>query len=408
VGYAPDDMDFHITPPFGPNSFAAGDINDFAFNSTGYLHVPTPGTWTFTIRSDDGFRLRIGSNNLVVGEFVAPRAPGDSVVPVNFPQAGYYRYSLIYCERGGGAEVEFLVRPPQTSGVGLLVGDPNSPMRVFTSLEIPPIVQPEPSPILGAAGHAVEFRKTSLGMANINAASSLFTLGTNDAQVLALASDNGVAVINYTDDTEDGVFTTGNRLVATPPMTALKGSFLAGAEDNFAMRSSGLLYIPTPGVWNFCVNSDDGFELRMGTTLLQVGAFTTGRAAATTTNRVQIPSAGYYPYQLLYWEYGGGAEVEFFAFGPGQPAAKLVGDPTGLIQVRQPGVPRPRLEIARAGSQVVLRWPAAATGWTPEYANAIASPGTWFNLGGTPMINGTNWVLTDNALPGARFYRLRK
>jgi hypothetical protein len=279
---------------------------------------------------------------------------------------------------------------------------------VFTSLEIPPIVQPEPSPILGAAGHAVEFRKTSLGMANINAASSLFTLGTNDAQVLALASDNGVAVINYTDDTEDGVFTTGNRLVATPPMTALKGSFLAGAEDNFAMRSSGLLYIPTPGVWNFCVNSDDGFELRMGTTLLQVGAFTTGRAAATTTNRVQIPSAGYYPYQLLYWEYGGGAEVEFFAFGPGQPAAKLVGDPTGLIQVRQPGVPRPRLEIARAGSQVVLRWPAAATGWTPEYANAIASPGTWFNLGGTPMINGTNWVLTDNALPGARFYRLRK
>ena len=409
VGYVPNDMDFHSTPPGSPNGFATGDINDFAFNSTGYLHVPTPGTWAFTVRSDDGFRLRIGSNNLVVGEFVAPRAPGDSVVPVNFPQAGYYRYSLIYCERGGGAEIEFLVRPPQTGGVGLLVGDPNSPMRVFTSLEIPPIVQPEPSPILGAAGHAVEFRKTSFGVANINSAYILFDLGTNDAQVLAVASDNGVAVINYSDDTADGVFTTGNRLVATPPMTALKGSFLVGAEDNFGMRSSGLLYIPTPGVWNFCVNSDDGFELRMGTNLLQISAFTTVRGAATTTNRVQIPSAGYYPYQLLYWEYGGGAEVEFFAFGPGQAAAKLVGDPNGLIQVRQPGTPRPRLEILRAGSQVVLRWPAVATGWTPEYASAVASPGSWFNLGGTPAVNGTNWVLTDNVLPNTgRYYRLRK
>ena len=146
----------------------------------------------------------------------------------------------------------------------------------------------------------------------------------------------------------------------------------------------------------------------MGTNLLQVSAFTTGRAPATTTNRVQIPTAGYYPYQLLYWEYGGGAEVEFFAFGPGQPAPKLVGDPTGLIQVRQPGVPRPRLEILRAGSQVVLRWPAVVTGWTPEYANAIAAPASWFNLGGTPMVSGTNWVLTNNVLPGARFYRLRK
>ena len=42
---------------------------------------------------------------------------------------------------------------------------------------------------------------------------------------------------------------------------------------------------------------------------------------------MSAPSAGYYRYQLIYFELTGGSQIDFFARGPGQPAHMLVGDP---------------------------------------------------------------------------------
>jgi subtilisin-like proprotein convertase family protein len=68
----------------------------------------------------------------------------------------------------------------------------------------------------------------------------------------------------------------------------------------------------------------------------------------------------------------------------------------------------PTLGIARAGTNVLLRWPAAAAGY-----GLVAKSGLDSGLGWNPVAglvtttNGTNFVTTP-AGPGTRFFRLRK
>lgn len=407
-GYFGSDRDFHSVP--GTPTFAAGNIDDFAMSASGYLYVPAAGNWVFTVRSDDGFRLRIGSNDTVVAEYVDGRAPGDSVAVVNFPRPGYYHYELTYFENFGGSQIEFLVRPPQTSGVGLPVGDPNSPMRVFRDLDLPPVVRPVREPFIpGGAGHQVEFRKSSFNLTDVPVAESLLGLPASDARVLAVASDHGVSVINYDDASGSPGFFPGDRQIATPPMSASKGIFSAGADDNFAMRASGFIQVTNPGLWSFVTHSDDGFQLRLGTNQQVVSAHLAPRAPAATTNRVDLPVAGFYPFELIFFEWGGGALVEFFAFGPGQPTPTLVGDPSGVLRVYQNGTSEVRLFIRQTGNQVILRWPSDATGFTLEGCSAFAGGSTaWTPVPGTPSLGSQYWQQIDTLGATPRYYRLRK
>jgi hypothetical protein len=282
-------------------------------------------------------------------------------------------------------------------------------LLVFSDLEVAPTLRPEPEPVVpAAAGHFVEFRKGNFNLTNILAAFSLLGMTTNDARVLALAVDHGAGVINYDDASGTTGFFAGDRQVATPPLGVRKGSFAADGDDNFILRSMGLIHIPTAGIWSFVVNSDDGFFLRMGAGSTEVSQFPNPRALGATTNHVYIPSPGYYPYDLIYFEWGGGALVEFFAFGPGQAAPRLVGDPSGILRVYQGGTVNVRLTITRNGSQNIIRWPAAATGYILEVNSALAGPGPWAQAPGTPALVGDFWQLSDSAAGGRRFYRLRK
>ena len=407
-GYFGGDRDFHSVP--GTPTFAAGNIDDFAMSASGYLYVPDPGNWIFTVRSDDGFRLRIGSNDTMVAEYVDGRAPGDSIAVVNIPRSGYYRYELTYFENFGGAQVEFLVRPPYLDGVDELVGSANSRVQVFRDLDVPPVVRPVREPFFpGAAGHQVEFRRSSFNLTDVPVAQSLLGLSIGDARVLAVASDHGVNVINYDDDSGSPGFFPGDRQIATPPLSASKGSFNAAADDNFAMRASGFIQVTNPGVWSFVTYSDDGFQFRLGTNQQVVSAHLAPRAPAATTNRVNLSRVGYYPFELIFFEWGGGALVEFFAFGPGQPAPRLVGDPNGVLRVYQTGVGEVRLTVTKSGNQAVLRWPSAVTGFTLERCSVLAGPSTvWTPVSGSPSVVGQFWQQTDNLSGTARCYRLRK
>jgi len=89
--------------------------------------------------------------------------------------------------------------------------------------------------------------------------------------------------------------------------------------DNFAVRFTGFIYAPSPGVRYFGVNSDDGFSLWIDGQL--VGEYANARAPATTdclqnrtagTMTFNFPAAGSYFMVLDYYENGGGEEIEFF------------------------------------------------------------------------------------------------
>ena len=84
------------------------------------------------------------------------------------------------------------------------------------------------------------------------------------------------------------------------------------------------------GAYKLGVNSDDGFKATIGanfTDLLaqELGGFNGGRGASDTTFTIYVQEDGLYPYRVLWYEGGGGANVELFSFVDGEKV--LINDP---------------------------------------------------------------------------------
>jgi hypothetical protein len=117
-------------------------------------------------------------------------------------------------------------------------------------------------------------------------------------------------VINLYQTGDEGVFS---------PSEAFAPPFNSGDPCNFAVRFTGYIYAPSPGIRYFGVNSDDGFSLKINGELVgehadQRGPETTdcmqNRTAGTMT--FNFPAAGSYFMVLDFFENGGGEEIEFF------------------------------------------------------------------------------------------------
>jgi hypothetical protein len=114
------------------------------------------------------------------------------------------------------------------------------------------------------------------------------------------------------------LYCTGDEGVFSPSL-AFAPPFNSGDPGEFAVRFTGYIYAPSPGVRYFGVNSDDGFSLSIDGQL--VGEYANARAPATTdviqnrtagTMTFDFPSAGSYRMVLDFFENGGGEEIEFF------------------------------------------------------------------------------------------------
>ena len=76
--------------------------------------------------------------------------------------------------------------------------------------------------------------------------------------------------------------------------------------------------------------------------------------------------------------------------------------------IRQGATTLPLLQIARAGNQVILTWPALAVGFVLERSGAVPAHGNWAAVANGAVISGANNVVTNNLDAGAAFYRLHK
>jgi hypothetical protein len=121
------------TQPF-PAPWNTGSVSNLAARYTGYVNVPSAGTRTFGIHSDDGFRLRI--NGAVVAEYPPPRGPDTTTGTYNFPAAGSYPLQLDWYENGGGDIVQFF---QETAGSARNLV--NSGSEVTVTLDDPIIVE---------------------------------------------------------------------------------------------------------------------------------------------------------------------------------------------------------------------------------------------------------------------------
>ncbi len=168
---------------------------------------------------------------------------------------------------------------------------------------------------------------------------------------------------------------------------------VAGTTNNVAMAANMYVQL-TPGLYNFDVYSDDGFQFSAGptpaSTNIILGIADYGRAATTTQFTFVVQTAGLYPMQLIYFkaqEGGGGVELYY----NGSSGNVLLNDPntSGSIKAYYL-VPVPKLSLAQSGKYVVLTW--IGSGYNLASATAINGPYTVINgatSGYQALITGT-------------------
>ena len=113
-------------------------------------------------------------------------------------------------------------------------------------------------------------------------------------------------------------------------------AFPAGAGDDFMLRATGIISIPTTGAYTFGINSDDGCRLKIDGSA--VFTFDAQRSAADSFINIASLSAGNHTVEVEFYERSGGESFEFYAASGTRSsfstAFKLVGGSGGLTVVR--------------------------------------------------------------------------
>jgi hypothetical protein len=68
--------------------------------------------------------------------------------------------------------------------------------------------------------------------------------------------------------------------------------------------------------------------------------------------------------------------------------------------------PLPVIAIYRSGTNVILRWPTNATGFTLQSTTNLVSPAAWSTNLPSPSVINTNNVVTNTFSGKQMFYRL--
>jgi hypothetical protein len=177
--------------------------------------------------------------------------------------------------------------------------------------------------------------------------------------------------INLFTNGEDGVFVPSD-LFAAP--------YNVPDPDNYAIRFSGYLYVPSAGPRYFGVNSDDGFGLWINGQL--VGQYAVGRGPATTdvvtpgtagTMIYNFPAAGTYSLVLDYFENTGGEEIEFFQTDSSGGNRRLINVDSELTVYRD-AVQRIAATNVTVVDENTITCRADVTGAAPGAWNVIVTP----------------------------------
>ena len=179
--------------------------------------------------------------------------------------------------------------------------------------------------------------------------------------------------------------------------------------DNIVMEAYTYVQLAAPKLYTFVVNSDDGFWVTFGpqhrsalSTSQNSSAAFVGKGSSDVEFDIAVPAggAGVYRARLVYWEGGGGNNVEFFTRKDGGGNA-LVGDtangglaaykPAGAGQALEP-------ELVSAAP-----WPGQ-TGVRPDsQIQVILADGTGKNVDGNSVVVKVNGAtLNKTVAPKAR------
>jgi autotransporter-associated beta strand protein len=329
--------------PF-PNMAGTAECDNFVVRATGIVFIPSAGEWTFGVNSDDGFSLELGGADFQSGVnytgatggdtllYDSGRGPGDTLGTFSFPAAGNYELTLVYFQGWGGAEVElYAAEGTKTTfdSAFRLVGDTANGGLSVSSAPM--------------AGFAVTNYKAST--ASIGSLADAQSVIDNPADRSWSVSETA-ATINYLNTGPDGQFAGGRPFPNMPNQVEY---------NNFVLRVTGTISVPSGGDWTFGVTSDDGFSLELtGTTFVSGTNYSSAgddtlacdwmRSASDTLGTFNFLGAGNYDLTLLYFQNYGGAALQLWA-AQGMKTGydntfRLVGDTAnGGLSVTSAGAP---------------------------------------------------------------------
>jgi len=183
--------------------------------------------------------------------------------------------------------------------------------------------------------------------------------------------------------------------------------------DNLAAEVFAYLKFDAAGYYKFGVNSDDGFKLQVGTPGQTNGTviFTTdvGKGSSDIPVSFTIPQPGLYPIRLVYYNGGGGANLEYFSYDDtgnkipindtNNPAAiKAFYNITAGAQLRF-------TSATISGGQLTINWTVSSgTARLQEAAALTGNPtADWSDV--NPQPAGTTYQVPVSAV-ARKFYRL--
>jgi len=161
--------------------------------------------------------------------------------------------------------------------------------------------------------------------------------GADAGGFLTFAGSDLTHVINFDlVGSHDGNFQPNGTATAMPgyPDNPWPGSGNASSWDNSSEQILGFMHFNSPGLYQFGVNSDDGFKVTVGANPSDwmnstvCGFYNGGKGSSDVTYFVNVTNAGYYPMRLLWENGGGGCNLEWFSYAPGDTTTRfLVNDP---------------------------------------------------------------------------------
>ncbi len=132
----------HYLPDSQPAFLTGADYDNYVVEATAVVTIPSAGTWTFCLGSDDGCALQVrppGGAYTTVLSHPDPRGMADSLGSHAFPAAGPYEIRAVVYEQGGGSGGEVSAKPGSASAWDpsfKLVGDTANGGLAVTSVSV--------------------------------------------------------------------------------------------------------------------------------------------------------------------------------------------------------------------------------------------------------------------------------
>lgn len=194
------------------------------------------------------------------------------------------------------------------------------------------------------------------------------------------------------------------------PVPGIPGTGLAGALRFENITAEIFAYLDLPaGYQRFGVNGDDGWKVQVGTPGQTGGTvlFTIDRGAGALDIPFAFitPQAGLVPVRLVWYQGGGGGNLEFFTYGAnGTKIPVNDRNNPNSVKAYYNAITTPQLQftsVSASGGNVTINW--TGTGRLQEASNLTGNQADWSDVNPQP---GGNTITVSASAAAQKFYRL--